>query len=48
MSILDNAEIGNCVQINLELSRDRLNKETIDAINASSIGRINDFKITDH
>ena len=47
MSILDNAEIGNCVQINVELSRDRLNKETIDAINASSVGRINDFKITD-
>ena len=47
MSILDKAEIGNCVQINVELSRDRLNKETIDAINASSIGRINDFKITD-
>ena len=47
MSILDKAKIGNCVQINVELSRDRLNKETIDAINASSIGRINDFKITD-
>ena len=47
MSILENAEIGNCVQINVELSRDRLNKETIDAIKASSIGKINDFKITD-
>ena len=47
MSILDNAEIGNSVQINLELSRDRLNKEIIDAINVSSIGKINDFKITD-
>ena len=47
MSILDKAEIGNCVQINLELSRDRLNKEIIDAINISPIGKINDFKITD-
>ncbi len=47
MSILDKAEIGNCVQINVELSRDRLNKEIIDAINISSIGKINDFKITD-
>ena len=47
MSILDKAEIGNFVQINLELSRDRLNNEIIDAINKSSIGKINDFKITD-
>ena len=47
MSILDKAEIGNCVQINVELSRDRLNKEIIDAINVFSIGKINDFKITD-
>ena len=47
MSILDDAKIGNLVQINIELSRDRLTKETIEAINASSIGKINDFKITD-
>ena len=47
MSILDNAKIGSLVQINIELSRDRLTKETIEAINASSIGKINDFKITD-
>ena len=47
MSILDKAKIGNSVQINLELSKDRLTKETIDAINLSSLGKISDFRITD-
>ncbi len=47
MSILDNTKIGNYVQINLELSKDRLTKEIIDAINVSSIGKISDFRITD-
>ena len=47
MSILDKVKIGNSVQINLELSKDRLTKETIDAINISSLGRISDFRITD-
>ena len=47
MSILDKVEIGNSVQVNLELSKDRLNKETIDAINVSSLGKISDFRITD-
>ena len=47
MSILDKVKIGNSVQVNLELSKDRLTKETIDAINDSSLGRISDFRITD-
>ena len=47
MSILDKVKIGNSVQVNLELSKDRLTKETIDAINVSSVGVISDFKITD-
>ena len=47
MSILDKVKIGNSVQVNLELSKDRLNKETIDAIKVSSIGKISDFRITD-
>ncbi len=47
MSILDKVKIGNSVQVNLELSRDRLTKETIDAINISSLGKISDFRITD-
>ena len=47
MSILDKVKIGNSVQVNLELSRDRLTKETIDAINVSSLGTISDFRITD-
>ena len=47
MSILDKAKIGNSVQVNLELSKDRLTKETIDALNISSMGKISDFRITD-
>ena len=47
MSILDRAKIGNLVQVNLELSKDRLTKETIDAINCSSVYKISDFRITD-
>ena len=47
MSILDNAEIGNSVQVNLEISKDRLSKEAIEAIKVSSVCKINDFKITD-
>ena len=47
MSILDKVKIGNSVQVNLELSKDRLTKETIDAINVSSLGEISDFRITD-
>ena len=47
MSILDKTKIGNSVQINLELSRDRLTKEIIDAINVSSVAKISDFRITD-
>ena len=47
MLILDKVKIGNFVQVNLELSKDRLTKETIDAINVSSLGKISDFRITD-
>ncbi len=47
MSILDNAKIGNFVQIKLELTKDRLNKEIVDAINVSSVAKISDFRITD-
>ena len=47
MSILDDAKIGNSVQVNLELSKDRLDKEIIDALNVSSVAKISDFRITD-
>ena len=47
MSILDKTTIGDSVQINLELSKDRLSKEVVDAINVSSVARISDFRITD-
>ena len=47
MFILDKAKIGDSVQINLELSKDRLTKEVIEAINVSSVAKISDFRITD-
>ena len=47
MLILDKVKIGGTVQVNLELAKDRLTKETIDAINVSSLGKISDFRITD-
>ena len=47
MSILDKVKIGNSVRVNLELSKDRLTKETIDAIDVCSLGKISDFRITD-
>ena len=47
MSILEKAKIGSNVKINLKLSKDRLNQEIIDAVKASSIAKICDFKITD-
>ena len=47
MSILDKVKIGNSVQINLGLSKDRFSKEVIDAINVSSVAKISDFRITD-
>ena len=47
MSILDKVKIGDSVQINLKLSKDRLAKETLDAINISSTCKVSDFRITD-
>ena len=47
MSILDKATQGDSVQINLELSKDRLTKEVVDAVNISSVAKIIDFRITD-
>ena len=47
MTILDKTKIGNSVKVNLELSKDRLTKEIIDALNVSSVAIIRDFRITD-
>ena len=47
MSILDKVKIGNFVQVNIELSKDRLTKEVINAIKVSSVCKISDFRITD-
>ena len=47
MTILDNVKIGSLVNVNLDLTKDRLTKETIEAIKISSECPISDFKITD-
>ena len=47
MTILDKVKIGSTVKVNLDLSKDRLNKETIEALNISSKCTMSDFKITD-
>ena len=47
MSILNKVKIGDSVKVNLDLSRDRLNKDIIDAINISSVCIVSDFRITD-
>jgi len=47
MSILDYTKIGDSVQINLDISKDRLTKEVLDAINICSVAKISDFRITD-
>ncbi len=47
MTILDKAKIGNKVKVDLALSKDRLTRETIEAINISPECTIRDFKITD-
>ena len=47
MKIIERVEIGSSVQIKLDLAKDRLGKESIKAIEDSSICKIIDFKITD-
>ena len=47
MTILDKVQIGNTIKVNLDLTKDRLTKETIEAINKSPECTISDFKITD-
>ena len=47
MTILDKVKIGNKVRVNLDLTKDRLTKETIEAINIASECTITDFRITD-
>ena len=47
MSILDRTKVGDSVQVNLELTKDRFPKEVIDTINLSPIGKIRGVRITD-
>tara|TARA_Y100000589_G_C26790787_1_gene481668 strand:+ start:112 stop:501 length:390 start_codon:yes stop_codon:yes gene_type:complete len=47
MEFLDLVKIGSRVKININLSKDRLNNKTIDAIKTSPICRVKDFRLTD-
>ena len=47
MKILDKVKIGTSVRVNLDLTRNRLTKDTVEAIKRSSECTICDFKITD-
>ena len=47
MKIIERVEIGSMVQVKLDLAKKRLSKETLKAIEASSVCKIIDFKITD-
>ena len=47
MKIYERAQIGSNVQIKIDLAKKRLGKESIKAIEISSICQIIDFKITD-
>lgn len=47
MEFLDLVKIGSPVNININLSKDRLSSKTIDAINESSSFKVKDFRLTD-
>ena len=47
MTLLDQVKIGHKIKVNLDLSKDRFTKETIEAVHTSSEYIIRDFKITD-
>ena len=47
MDFLDLVKIGSKVNINVNLSKDRLNTKTLNALNDSSICLVKDFKLTD-
>ena len=47
MEFLDLVKIGSRVKINVNLSKDRLNIKTLEAINKSAICLVKDFRLTD-
>ena len=47
MEFLDLVKIGSAVNINVNLSKDRLTSKTLDAIKESSALKVKDFKLTD-
>tara|TARA_B100000900_G_C20353361_1_gene623237 strand:- start:123 stop:509 length:387 start_codon:yes stop_codon:yes gene_type:complete len=47
MEFLDLVKIGSKVKVNVDLSKDRLNTKTIEAINQNSTCLVKDFRLTD-
>ena len=47
MEFLDLVKIGSSVNINVNLSKDRLSTKTLNAIKNSSTFRVKDFRLTD-
>ena len=47
MEFLDLVKIGSSVNINVNLSKDRLSTKTLNAINESSSFKVKDFRLTD-
>tara|TARA_B100000212_G_scaffold310142_1_gene261024 strand:- start:266 stop:652 length:387 start_codon:yes stop_codon:yes gene_type:complete len=47
MEFLDLVKIGSPVNINVNLSKDRLTSKTLNAINESSSFKVKDFRLTD-
>ena len=47
MEFLDLVKIGSPVNINVNLSKDRLSSKTLNSINASSSFKVKDFRLTD-
>ena len=47
MEFLDLVKIGSPVNINVNLSKDRLSSKTLNAINESSSFKVKDFRLTD-
>tara|TARA_B100000212_G_scaffold340033_1_gene319686 strand:+ start:821 stop:1207 length:387 start_codon:yes stop_codon:yes gene_type:complete len=47
MEFLDLVKIGSNVNINVNLSKDRLSSKTLDAIKESSNFKVKDFRLTD-
>ena len=47
MEFLDLVKVGSQVKVNVDLSKDRLSTNTIDAINKNSTCFVEDFRLTD-